>query len=202
MKLETVKLQQILRNFVCLIVFCGISVSQGTRKEIVSSKFAATNTVPNCSNLIHGTSAFSITPEYPNEAKSAKIGGYVRVTVQIDENGKVSKILKADGHKLLLKSASEAAKRVRFTPTLCDTKPIPIIGIVTYNFSPFVFTDSYFTAQKVEDFSDLEADSKYYEPIFSLVENYRLAFGLVDQKISRKLPFNEGRICTFLKNDP
>jgi len=199
MELETVKLRQILLNFILFSLLCGVSFSQGTKKDGISSKFAASDATINCTSLILGTAAFSVTPEYPNEAKSAKIGGSVKVTVQIDKSGKVSKVLNADGHKLLVKSATEAARRVRFTPTLCDTKPVPIVGVVTYNFSPFVFSDSYFTAQRIEDFPDVKSDSKYYEPIFSLVENYRLAFGLLDRKFHVNSPLTKGEFAHSLR---
>ncbi len=95
------------------------------------------SSVKNCKNLQLGQVIFYLEPDYPNEAKSARIGGAVEVTIKIDEKGKFLEIEKVAGSRFLQGAASEAAMKVKFSPTTCNSIPVAVSGVVTYNFLSF-----------------------------------------------------------------
>jgi len=152
-----------------------------------------------CKNLMLGTVILFLQPAYPSEAKAAQIGGTVTVTVKIDENGKVSQIEKVSGHPLLQGAGMAAAQKIRFSPTICDGVPKSVSGVLTYNFIPYVFTESYFKPQKIEDFADIKRDSPFYESLLNLTENYQLAFGYADRNFHADAPLTRGDFAHFLR---
>ena len=187
-----------LQTILLIALFSTITFAQDKNKIKVSPQILTEDSVKNCDDLNVGRIAFSVPPRYPTEAKSAKIGGTVSVKVKIDENGNVSDILDVRGHKLLKKPASEATNKLKFTPTVCDGIPKPVTGLITYNFSPFVFTESYFIPKSINDFSDITKDSVYYEAIYDLTEKYKLAFGHKDKKFRPNFYLTKGEFIYFL----
>jgi TonB family protein len=157
------------------------------------------NSVKNCKNLQLGQISFYLEPDYPNEAKAARIGGAVEVTIKFDEKGKFSEIEKVTGSRFLQGAASEAALKVRFSPTTCNGIPVSISGVVTYNFIPFVVAEGYFMPAKVEDFIDVKSDSQTYEAVVNLTENYKIAFGYEDRKFYTDAPLTHGDFAQFLR---
>lgn len=94
-------------------------------------------------------------PQYPEEAKLAKVGGPVSVQVTIDEggnvilanvvtapNGQARETMTADQqeklrlHDLLAGAAEDAARQARFTQTLLSGTPVKVTGTIVYNFVP------------------------------------------------------------------
>jgi TonB family protein len=71
-------------------------------------------------------------PVYPAEAKH--ISGQVRVSIIVDEQGKVSWARAISGPASLLKAAEAAALKAEFTPTLLEGKPEKVSGLLIYNF--------------------------------------------------------------------
>lgn len=157
------------------------------------------SSVKNCKNLQLGQISFYLEPDYPNEAKSARIGGAVEVTIKFDEKGKFLEIEKVTGSRFLQGAASEAALKVRYSPTTCNSIPVPVTGIVTYNFIPLVVAEGYFMPAKVEDFIDVKSDSQTYEAIVNLTENYKIAFGYEDRKFYTDAPLTRGDFAQFLR---
>ena len=157
------------------------------------------SSVKNCKNLQLGQVIFYLEPDYPNEAKSARIGGAVEVTVKIDEKGKFLEIEKVTGSRFLQGAASEAAMKVKFSPTTCNSIPVAVSGVVTYNFIPFVVAEGYFMPAKIEDFIDVKSDSQTYEAIVNLTENYKIAFGYEDRKFYTDAPLTSGDFAHFLR---
>lgn len=157
------------------------------------------SSVKNCKNLQLGQIIFYLEPDYPNEAKTARIGGAVEVTIRIDEKGKFLEIEKVTGSRFLQGAASEAATKVKFSPTTCGGIPVPVSGVVTYNFIPFVIAEGYFMPSKVEDFIDVKSDSQTYEAIVNLTENYKIAFGFGDRKFYTDAPLTHGDFAQFLR---
>jgi len=187
------------RSLLIICLFSSALIAQDNGGVNVSPQILAQNEVKDCKALTLGKTAFSAPPKYPNEAMSAKVGGTVSVKISINKQGEVEKVIEVSGPELLADSASTAAKNIRFTPTVCDGKPVATNGLVVYHYKPFVFTDSYYSPKKVEEFSDISRESNYYEPILNLTENYNLAFGFVDKKFHPNAPLTKGEFAHFLR---
>lgn len=74
-------------------------------------------------------------PLYPAMGKQMRVEGVVRVSVLVDESGKVVSARAESGHVMLQNSAITAARQARFAPTLVSGQPVPISGFITYTFS-------------------------------------------------------------------
>lgn len=152
-----------------------------------------------CKELKPGRAVVFPAPDYPAEAKTARIGGTVLMTIKIDEKGGVLEIEKIDGQQLLQSAATIAARKSKFSPTVCDGEARPISAFLTYNFIPNVSTKNYFAPVKSEDFTDIKSDSPYYETVLNLTENYKLAFGYADKKFYADAPLTRGDFAHFLR---
>jgi TonB family protein len=75
-----------------------------------------------------------VSPYYPEEAVKKGIKGNVEVEVSIDETGKVTKARVIKGHKLLRKTALEAARGWQFVPTSIGGKPVMVVGRISLSF--------------------------------------------------------------------
>jgi TonB family protein len=73
-------------------------------------------------------------PEYPPEARAARISGSVTVQVTIDEYGTVIVASAVSGHPLLQPPALRAAFGARFAPTTLVGEPVKVVGVIVYNF--------------------------------------------------------------------
>lgn len=76
-----------------------------------------------------------VTPQYPQVAKTAGVGGVVRVFVLVDEKGKVT-VKGSEGPMLLKQAAEEAARGWTFLPTLVNSKLVRISGYIDFQFKP------------------------------------------------------------------
>jgi TonB family protein len=76
-----------------------------------------------------------VPPVYPIEAQRSKISGMVIIQAIIDENGDVAlaKVLKSV--PLLDSAALDAVNQWRYTPTLVNGVPVPVVMTVTVNFT-------------------------------------------------------------------
>lgn len=176
-----------------------VSAQRKDRVEIVP-RILTEAAAKNCKTLQPGQVVFYLEPDYPGEAKTARIGGTVEVTVKIDEKGKVTEIEKVTGHRLLQGAASDAASKVKFSQTTCALLPVAVSGVIIYNFIPAVAAaESYFVPSKIEDFLDVKSDSQTYEAILNLTENYKLAFGYEDKKFYPDAPLTRGDFAQFLR---
>ena len=73
---------------------------------------------------------FQISPKYPALAHRLRISGPVLLEALIDEEGSVSRVEVLEGHPLLCDSAVEAVKRWRYSPTVQNGEPIPVIATI------------------------------------------------------------------------
>lgn len=81
------------------------------------------------SNLVH-----KVTPEYPAEAKAARVQGAVRFAAIIDREGDVANLQLTSGHPLLVDAALRAVKRWRYKPTLVNGVPVEVVTTIEVNF--------------------------------------------------------------------
>ncbi|KAK0039203.1 TonB family protein [Biomphalaria pfeifferi] len=152
-----------------------------------------------CKTLILGKITNNPKPEYPEEARKSYIGGTVEVVVKIDEKGKVTEVEKVTGNTALHGAAVAAALKAKFSPTICDGAEARISGVIVYNFLPFPFTETYFTPAKIEEFTDINKDSEYFETLLDLTENYKLAYGFADKKFRADAPVSRGDFAHSLR---
>ena len=76
-----------------------------------------------------------VKPTYPQTAKVARITGVVKVYLEIDENGEVKAVQRADGPEILRRAAMDAAKRWKFSPMLINGQPARVTGFISFNFA-------------------------------------------------------------------
>jgi TonB family protein len=81
-----------------------------------------------------------VRPQYPPLALKANITGKVTVKVMIDEEGNVTSAKASTGHRLLVQTSEDAARRSKFKPAIYQGKPIRSTGVITYSYSPAVFS--------------------------------------------------------------
>ena len=82
------------------------------------------------SKLIH-----KVNPKYPEQAKSEGIQGTVKLTVIINEEGFVYEIRTApENNPILDEAAIEAIKEWKYSPTLLNGRPVPVMATVTVVF--------------------------------------------------------------------
>lgn len=176
------------------VIFAQKSIGVEVIPRISADKLAK-----QCKDLEIGKIVFYFTPENPPQALIEQSSGTVNVTINIQENGMFLGIVSIDGKSPFLEAGIKAAQKVKFTPTICDGKPIPVSAVMTYIFAPSKNSESYFVPEKTEDYVDVNQDSKFYEPIFYLTENYKLSFGYSDNKFHEEINLNRGDFTHFLK---
>ena len=76
-----------------------------------------------------------VSPTYPQQARTIRQMGIVKVELMIDEQGKVVEVQKTSGPPLLVGAAKDAAKKWRFKPFLRDGQPVRATGFISFNFS-------------------------------------------------------------------
>ncbi len=74
-------------------------------------------------------------PVYPQQARTIRQTGIVKVELVVDEQGKVVEIQKASGPSLLQSAAKDAAKKWRFKPFMRDGLPVKAAGFISFNFT-------------------------------------------------------------------
>ncbi len=76
-----------------------------------------------------------IEPAYPQIAIRARVSGTVILDVRIDEEGNVENIRVLQGHPLLIDAAKEAVMQWKYSPTILNGEPVPVVAMVTVIFS-------------------------------------------------------------------
>lgn len=187
-------------NLFLLICFAPSSI-QAQKKDRVEAiqKITAGNLTESCKDLKPSRSVVFPKPDFPPEAKLKQIGGTILMTVNIDEKGAVSEIEKIEGREIFQAAATNAARKSKFTPTICDGEAKSVSAVLIYHFILYVPTKTYFAPEKIEDFPDIKIDSPFYEAVLNLTENYKLAFGYDDKKFYADAPLTRGDFAHFLR---
>ncbi len=75
-------------------------------------------------------------PEYPPDAITGRVSGFVAVMVTIDQNGQVliAAARPGSGPSLLRQAAVEAAYKATFKPITCNDAPVVANGYISYQF--------------------------------------------------------------------
>jgi periplasmic protein TonB len=75
-----------------------------------------------------------VAPRYPAIAQASKVQGVVILEAVIGEDGTVRDVRVLRGQPLLDDAAADAVRQWRFTPTLLNGQPIPVVMTVTVSF--------------------------------------------------------------------
>ncbi len=75
-----------------------------------------------------------VEPSYPEIARRARIQGVVLLEVQVGAEGSVENVRLIRGHPLLNAAAVDAVSQWKYSPTLLNGEPVPVIATVTVRF--------------------------------------------------------------------
>jgi len=75
-----------------------------------------------------------VAPRYPVVAQQSRVQGFVILEAVISEDGAVQSLRVLRSQSLLDAAAVEAVRQWRFTPTLLNGQPVPVVMTVTVNF--------------------------------------------------------------------
>jgi len=76
-----------------------------------------------------------VAPEYPAIARSARVAGIVILEAVLGEDGSVRDVKVLRSIPLLDKAAVDAVRQWRFTPTLLNGEPVPVVMTITVAFN-------------------------------------------------------------------
>ena len=77
----------------------------------------------------------NVAPVYPSLARAAHVEGVVILEAVIDAHGRVDSVRVLRSIPTLDQAAVDAVRQWRFTPTLLNGEPVPIVMTVTVNFT-------------------------------------------------------------------
>jgi protein TonB len=75
-----------------------------------------------------------VLPEYSVLARNARVEGEVILAVNVDEEGNVAGVRVIKGHPLLEEAAVRAVRQWKYSPTLLNGEPVPVLSTVTVIF--------------------------------------------------------------------
>ncbi len=73
-------------------------------------------------------------PEYPAKARAEKVAGEVKVSVVVEESGKVVWARVDNGHPLLQEAVKKVVCQAVFKPATISGHPYSFSGLITYRF--------------------------------------------------------------------
>jgi len=76
-----------------------------------------------------------VVPEYPDLARRARVSGSVILEVNVDEEGNVYEVKVLSGHTLLQEAAVRAVRQWKYSPTLLNGEPVPVVAMITVVFN-------------------------------------------------------------------
>lgn len=76
-----------------------------------------------------------VEPIYPHIAIASRVSGIVVLDVRVDEDGNVENIRVFSGHPLLREAAVEAVRQWKYSPTILNGEPVPVVATVTVIFT-------------------------------------------------------------------
>ncbi|MCM3871737.1 MAG: TonB family protein [Pyrinomonadaceae bacterium] len=101
-----------------------------------STPEAAGKRAPISGGVLNGKAITLPRPEYPADARAARVGGVVVVQITVDEYGNVISARAVSGNQMLHQVCVNAANQARFAPTFLMGEAVKVTGVITYNFVP------------------------------------------------------------------
>ncbi len=77
---------------------------------------------------------YKVNPVYPPLALKARVTGSVVLEAIVDEEGSVAEVKVLSGHAFLVDAAVQAVKQWKYSPTVLNGEPVPVIATVTVIF--------------------------------------------------------------------
>jgi protein TonB len=77
---------------------------------------------------------YRVNPVYPTLAVKARVAGTVILEAVVDEEGGITTLKVLKGHPLLVDAAVEAVRQWKYSPTILNGEPVPVIATVTVVF--------------------------------------------------------------------
>lgn len=90
---------------------------------------------PVSGGALNGRALILPPPNYPDPARRARVSGIVTIEVVVDETGKVISALATGGPAILRDSATQAALKAKFSPTMLSGQPVKVTGTINYKFT-------------------------------------------------------------------
>jgi protein TonB len=106
---------------------------EAEEKKIVKDN--SVSVIRRSEGVIRGNTVFQAKPDYPTLARNAHIQGDVVIDITISEDGSVISAKVVSGHPLLAQSALNAARQWRFNPTMLNSSPVKVQGMLTFRFT-------------------------------------------------------------------
>jgi protein TonB len=119
----------------------GIATGNGVGSEGTATRVepqappAPTTPVRLSSGMQAPRKIVDVTPTYPAIARTARVEGVVILEAVIDASGRVESVHVLRSIPLLDQAAMDAVRQWKFTPTLLNGTPVPIVMTVTVNFT-------------------------------------------------------------------
>jgi TonB family protein len=82
-------------------------------------------------NVMESKLIYKVNPEYPALARMAHVEGSVMLMATINEEGLVSDAKVMEGNPMLVDSAIQTVKQWKYSPTMIDGTPVPVMATVT-----------------------------------------------------------------------
>jgi protein TonB len=73
-------------------------------------------------------------PTYPVIAKNARVTGQVKVFLEVDEKGSITRVKGVEGPVLLQRAAEDAARGWKFNQTVIEGQSVRVTGFIIFNF--------------------------------------------------------------------
>lgn len=181
-----------------ITILSGTAPAQSERVEI-DSQILTADLSEACPQPEIGKIIFYNVPEYPELAKIGRLAGTVNVTIKVGLSGNSEEIINVTGSPAFLEAGTKAARKVKFSPTICAGKTVPVTAIMTYNFITGLENRGYFQPADISGFTDIRRDSPYFGPISDLTETYKICFGYADGKFYEDSPLTRGEFAEFLR---
>ena len=76
-----------------------------------------------------------VPPEYPEDARRARIQGQVVMKALIDKKGNVQDLTLVSGHSMLVRAALKAVKQWKYKPYLLNGEAVAVETQIVVNFT-------------------------------------------------------------------
>lgn len=90
--------------------------------------------IPVVSSLQASKLIYKVSPVYPDLARATRTAGTVELEAIIDEEGNVSNLAVVGGHPLLVEAAKEAVRQWKYSPTILNGEPVPVLARIRVTF--------------------------------------------------------------------